>query len=460
MSTSRSTQALLPPLPRGLSIEVPGFRPITPQELERYRRNNKMERSREPSFTIKPIETNFPGPVAEGSWTPYIHPEGVLYFYNESQAIPVITEVCIYDAKLRQLLESRVQDVLNYIRRYNIRMPSDIGLVLEYDRGSGKYGYYFVDNSPECLFWLDDYDATSLLGCVKVEYTRSHIRPSHFCIAGLKRLLTTSFTRSRNEIDLLLAVDNLMPSLIFLRLHRFYYPDVLPLSPANICEVKEILIFAIGESFTTPTSVAAYDSNTLQTILALVKDIEGKPNIGSGPSAMIYHEKYVNLHGEPGVRLSANQSIHPDQRDTFFIKILSPIFLFGPRTHLRQLKEICVDSLVAQRHWKLLLEQLIKEWKECTLSAAVLLNANLAFLTIRSVEDSGPHGQTSYTQRFSYYSIMSNVGGIVLGTLLVWKHDGRKHPQSVFFISRNNSKLWLETLALTYSLPYALLMWG
>jgi hypothetical protein len=68
---------------------------------------------------------------------------------------------------------------------------------------------------------------------------------------------------------------------------------------------------------------------------------------------------------------------------------------------------------------------LSQQFGSCTHSftkATVLLNANVAFLAIQSVDSSAPLGGRSGQQRASYFSIMTSIGAIVLGLLLVRQH--------------------------------------
>ena len=55
--------------------------------------------------------------------------------------------------------------------------------------------------------------------------------------------------------------------------------------------------------------------------------------------------------------------------------------------------------------------------------ATVLLNANVAFLAIQSVDSSGSVGLRSNSQRASYFSIVNSIGAIVLGLLLIREHN-------------------------------------
>jgi len=115
----------------------------------------------------------------------------------------------------------------------------------------------------------------------------------------------------------------------------------------------------------------------------------------------------------------------------------------------------------------------------------VLLNANVAFLAIPSV-DPGDRNR-SPTQLASYLSIVASVGSVVTGLLLLRQHRTKpqdsaeevvSYPvrplapissltaptpspqQDRYLRSRLHNALGFETLAILYSLPYSLLLWA
>jgi len=142
--------------------------------------------------------------------------------------------------------------------------------------------------------------------------------------------------------------------------------------------------------------------------------------------------------------------------------VVSPLVLYGAEAHLRKLQEITTDSLVNDVLWKEMLGRITDEWREFTIYATVLLNANVAFLAIQSVDSSGPVGLRSNAQRASYFSIVNSIGAIVLGLLLIREHNTSLSSVHLLLgrLNRSTSMYELETLALMYGLPYALLMWG
>ena len=64
--------------------------------------------------------------------------------------------------------------------------------------------------------------------------------------------------------------------------------------------------------------------------------------------------------------------------------------------------------------------------------ATVLLNANVAFLAIQSVDSASTLGHRSFAQRASYFSIVTSVGAIVLGLLLAREHNISLNVRRIF----------------------------
>jgi hypothetical protein len=114
-------------------------------------------------------------------------------------------------------------------------------------------------------------------------------------------------------------------------------------------------------------------------------------------------------------------------------------------------------------------------------SGTVLLNANVAFLAIPIIASEQGQQSRSPAEVASYFSIASSVGAIILGLLLVRQNRTKSretadeavslppnHPsrylcsilQARFLDHMTHPWFQLEILAIMYSLPYALLMWG
>ena len=127
--------------------------------------------------------------------------------------------------------------------------------------------------------------------------------------------------------------------------------------------------------------------------------------------------------------------------------------------------------------------------------ATVLLNANMAFLSIQSIDNGGNLvADRSAAQIASYISIMTSVGSVIISLILVRQNRSKnRHSaeeavgisfdslnvhcviltfqysnlsgdilgyQATFLGRMTHKKRGLETLAILYALPYALLMWS
>ncbi|KAF8814772.1 hypothetical protein BYT27DRAFT_7249811 [Phlegmacium glaucopus] len=297
---------------------------------------------------------------------------------------PILTDVWIYDTDSKTKLATYIEQIFSYIKKYNIEIPGDTCLVLELSN-SGKYGYYFVDHAKQCLIWLDEFNGMDFLGKIKVKYTPSHIG------------------ESRNEIFVLVAstLQQVTPLEILFktvaRLHNHLFPNLCPLQSSAISEIKDGFIHEIGNSLTSSRGLAPYSSEDLQKMLDLVNAIEASNSaqgeLATGSIAIIsrflqnfHHERFLHLHRQIN---ALGMPFH-----TFY----------GPMIYLRKLRKITVDGLVNGFVWKDLLGQLTANWREFTLYVTVLLNANVAFLAIPSVDNSAhtsAHGL--YAQVASYF---------------------------------------------------------
>ncbi|KAK0476461.1 hypothetical protein IW261DRAFT_1421757 [Armillaria novae-zelandiae] len=125
-------------------------------------------------------------------------------------------------------------------------------------------------------------------------------------------------------------------------------------------------------------------------------------------------------------------------------------------------------SLVFGTEWSAFIWKLSAEWQDFVINATVLLNANIAFLAIQSIDESSVDKGRSPAQIASYVSTILSVGSISLGLLLLQKYhhknctyDGTLTWEFLGIQEGNlGQRLGLETLAIMFSLPWALLMWA
>jgi hypothetical protein len=157
-------------------------------------------------------------------------------------------------------------------------------------------------------------------------------------------------------------------------------------------------------------------------------------------TGMRVHNQFLNLYGQRGARVDREQSVHGSivNRRTMLMKIFSPLLFWAPDVHLQAFEKIWVDHLVHLGPWTEFITKLNTEWQEFIivvsllcfpylrrlaiypLKATVLLNVNMAFLSIQSVDNGGKvEEDRSPAQIASYISIVISVGSVILSLLLV-----------------------------------------
>ncbi|KAG6889437.1 hypothetical protein C0995_001205 [Termitomyces sp. Mi166 len=172
---------------------------------------------------------------------------------------------------------------------------------------------------------------------------------------------------------------------------------------------------------------------------------------------MLIRDRFINYHGQYGARLNSSQSIHTDEipKRTWLIKTFSPFLFSAPNIHLESLNALWVDKITLRaRTWK----------------ASILLNANVAFLSIPSNDPSNnaPTLQSARTaaQIASYLSVVTSFASMLLALILVRQHKAKERESldvneyHTYVHAHATSEYGFEGLAIVYSLPYALLTWG
>ncbi|KAI0356096.1 hypothetical protein OH77DRAFT_1401749 [Trametes cingulata] len=390
-------------------------------------------------WLLQPVTLKFPIEGVPEEWMPCIHPEGRLYFYHPAKRI--YTDADVRHHKIRAILQAFEERLLDMIHDQNVVLPPDYELVLylEERKLSGGYNwlYYYVDPSTRSLFWIEEFDIIDELNEV----------------TGIKTLS-----------DIKYAVEAKY------WLHCEMYPHKHQMSEETFTELSGMLTFASIDVITSMTSTVTYRADDVHRMIGLVKSAKAvaKTDYATVTVArlmnLFVHQRFLNLYGQTYARLGRDQSIYntTKHRRTPLIKLLAPLFWNAPGVHLRGLEKIWIDGIIAIQPWSGFIGKLQNEWQEFVLYATVLLNANVAFLAIPSVDNG--NDQLTAAQISSYLSIVTSVGSIVLGLLLIRQHRVKSKDTADdawrYLSSRKHPTLGLETLAIIYSLPYALLMWG
>ncbi|KIM70630.1 hypothetical protein SCLCIDRAFT_101274 [Scleroderma citrinum Foug A] len=435
----------------------PRFIPMSANDIMRYDRNAKghammqVEVYGDPTtsdYSIQEYSVDYPffeGTPPHG-WTAHVHPEGALYYLHDETACfnKTFTEVDICNVTVLADIEQFRRALYDELRRaifdrmINLGLD-DVELVLE--PRADDYGvlcsYYFVHRRKRCLFWLEVFDARSILGDCKGVTALSH-----------KRLaIEAQYWKHRDLFPVLGEVDAWL-----------------------VAEVKDMMLHAACDHLSSTRSTAALSTDELHNYLSIIEKIDVNSTfrcdhtvviIGHPKPHTLDRNQYLNFHGQPCARLSVDQTVHGWRyRPSTAMIILAPLLCMAPVANVRSLHRTFVDNIASTVEWSGFITKLNGQLQNFNLLGTVLLGANVGFLAIQSV-DSG-NGR-SMTQIASYTSLVFSFGSIALGlTFIGLNLTGReRRSEAANFLRRmSDERHGLEKLAIIYSLPFAFLMWS
>lgn len=397
-------------------------------------------------ITVPAMTVKFPmhDTAVPPGWTTLVHPQGSRYFVNVERR--TFTQMNICDETIYSDIRHFMDYLLRSLRDESEHLELDmaqVDLVIEpkvsTDADKVVCCYYFANHRDRCLFWLDEYSTEDILSeCNGVE-NLSHIR---------------------------LAIQAQYWK------HCDYFPCLCPITQKLVDEVKDMLIYAECDHLTSRHSTAPFDVIETRDYISLIDKIKVHPpadqNMQQCHAAIVIgrimyafsRNHFINSHGENCVRLAFEQTVHP-YAPSLLIVMVAPFLFLDPMALVRELHTIFVDNTPSSERWNTFNLNLNGQLQDSTLLATVLLNANVGFLAISSVDTGG----RSPVQVASYMSLVSSLGSMILGLLLV-SHNrtmgqlGTVLQTEIFLSQLGEKERRLERLAIIYSLPKTLLMWG
>ncbi|KAG2154250.1 uncharacterized protein EDB93DRAFT_1081511, partial [Suillus bovinus] len=377
-------------------------------------------------------------------WTAFVHPEGARYFVNQEKRTFTDMNICELEicGDIQYYMEYLLDELERAIKRGELALDmKQVDLVLEpksFDGDSVICCYYFANHRDRCLFWLDDFNPKDIISeCKGVE----------------------------NFSHLWLAIEAQYWK------HWDLFPSLCPLTQDIIDELRDLLIHATcADHLTSLQSCAAFDVIEIKDHLSVVDRIKARVRsiiflmfiIIQGRIMYTFtHNHFVNYHGEDCARLMFEQSVHGwSYKPSPLMFILAPLLFLDPVAQVQELHKIFVDEVTYDSRWKEFCLKFKGQLQDSNLLATVLLNANVGFLAINTVDKGGRDA----IQMASYMSLVTSLGSIVLGLFFV--SHGQTSGQNtateaaVFLGRLHNGNHGLEKLAIMYSLPKALLLWG
>ncbi|KZV72698.1 hypothetical protein PENSPDRAFT_683442 [Peniophora sp. CONT] len=172
--------------------------------------------------------------------------------------------------------------------------------------------------------------------------------------------------------------------------------------------------------------------------------------------------------------------IHPETDgwvlSSWIFRALDLLLFLAPSSVVEGLCNIIIDDVVVDYVWRDYFKQLMEDWDMLILQGTVVLTANVSFLAIPDVmhfpaQPSGIGGdsdvqawvrpQFAWSASLSYVSTLFALGSVMAGLYLVRCNRAQiELSTDAPKVSQYLNSRHLVPLAVIYSLPYALLMWG
>lgn len=412
--------------------------PLPPEWFRRWDRKASVEKITT-NYILKAATRNFNERADPLGWTSVLHPEGSLYYYNETKR--AVTDADLHDPACLNQIANVIATLETYIHDHDIPMPEEYTLALDLTKHSdGTFftDYYYADHEKRLVFFLHDLQCSDLPVWSEVEGVSALSHIGHEIEAQYWH-------------------------------HGMMFSSTVKITTEHVADFRDLILHYIGAATTSIFSTSPYNLPDLDRMLShagSLKENVGMRHIGASSLLcrmmfILTRQKFLNWHGLPHARIHRNHSVYGNEhRPTALLKLISPVLFFAPNVHFVKLRELFVDGVAHQAASQKAFEELKEDWQDFILYATVQLNANVAFLAIQSV-DNETVAYRSPIQIASYLSIVASIGSILLGLLLVRQPTTARGTISrVAEFMVHHPRYGLETHALIYSLPYALLLWA
>ncbi|KZV73460.1 hypothetical protein PENSPDRAFT_288337 [Peniophora sp. CONT] len=452
---------------------------LAPRKTEQILISSKHEPYSIPAFNtldfthwVCPPEHVQADPEGRGGWSSALHPDGSLYFHKACQGdcgpFNMLTEAYLHGEDM--LYE--VTAFARYMWRHMMLVQDkfvggdfELAINVKIDSETDKvvWSYYFVDHIHRMPFWMRDYNpsihmrTTEKLGASSPDHLRHLLTAMYWehCAlyprhAGGARVLSDDIHAHMVTELAWCAAESVIAPIRY----------TAPYTAEEAIRLREQLDYLRMNTERNPEPYIEVAGRTMSTI---------------------ERWRYNFLHGTQVIRRFRGQTVLPHRNHSLIYRVLIPLLFYAPLPHFYDCKSVYLDGILANEpEWANYVAKLLAEWQEFVLYATILLNANLAFLTVpnailmsaNGAASSAPYSATIGSDRqpvspasiLSYCSMLASFGSIMMGLLLVRQHRGEEvvdNPRTnkaTFMEKRQSPRFGFELLSILYSLPYVLLM--
>ncbi|KZV94448.1 hypothetical protein EXIGLDRAFT_516954 [Exidia glandulosa HHB12029] len=175
----------------------------------------------------------------------------------------------------------------------------------------------------------------------------------------------------------------------------------------------------------------------------------------------------INLYGDPHARLGRT-----DRRPTgaesdrsppsWLQRILSALLFTRPAYFFGALQDVFVDEILYQRAWQEFVDnEVLPEWRDNGVVAAVVLATNMGFLALNGIEGANSPVAVGW-KVLSLSSTLSSMGTILASMLLIQSYQSLKSATAgeanKYMVRCSQWPFGLFGMAMLFSMPFVMLM--
>jgi len=359
-------------------------------------------------------------------WRSCIHPEGALYFHRTSQ-LNVVPGEDLSTAAASSHLYYWSDEIVNMFGEIGVPLSDSYELYLEFDEDELSCGYYVVDHSKRCIFWLEPV-STGDVG-MNPAFSIDHLR------YGLEEMYWS---------------------------HVEFYPSHAGIPMNGVVDLLlNTLAHAQGDALTSNVSTFPYSAEESARFAKLIKPYQGKQVDGliicviARLNSFIASHKFLNHFGQSHCRLSRDQSILDSEpsRTHWLSSILSRILFGVPASFVDKLERLFLDTMVYTKDFR-------EFFSNCQEDRRLFINLSFGAMLMHFV-----FAATGVGLRFlSPFGLFCDSVSIVSGVVLYSQHQeisqGSAGEGYSYLSERRHGTYGFQYLALLFSLPKAMFFWS
>ncbi|KAJ7654634.1 hypothetical protein DFH06DRAFT_942995, partial [Mycena polygramma] len=357
-------------------------------------------------------------------WLCFVHPEGQPYFLRYGNGVlQVLTESWIKDAGVLTKLGPYVEEIERLLLEMGIEMTDTLELYIQLEEEG--CGYYLVEHSMRTMFWLHDQTIDDL---------DLSVVPSKIALnAQIEGLYCTH-------------VEN-FPS---------HFDGSNVLGHEWIEDLVRVFAYGRADQLTSRDSTFPYSVEECGQILELLKDSKGALHQVLDAQllwAFIWHDRVLNFYGTQHARIGRFQAVELDPvTQCRWTTVLGRMLSFNlVARYLVSLNNVFTGEVVAARHWQSTIAGCIRDWAAAKQAVSFARFHIFFFLLDADAE-------------VATVSAVLLVASFVTATALIYSYepleDMTADEAATYLDTIYSPTLKFQLVALTFSLPGALSLWG